>query len=70
MPSSGPATSRTSVSYGGIERFYDTDRGTTCLVKKRFVVVTEGDVANYTKRGSWDYVPADRSEADATVRCV
>lgn len=62
-------SARTTVSYGGIERFYDTDRATPRLVKKRFVIVTEGDVTAFTKRGSWDYVPAEWPERDA-ASCV
>lgn len=59
-------TRRISVSYGGLERIYDLGRGTTQVVKKRYVVVTEGDLdTGYTKRGSWSYVPAETPEEDA-----
>lgn len=61
-------TRRTQVSYGSIERFYDTDHGITRLVKKRYVIATEGTVDCYTKRGSWDYVPYDWPETDAASR--
>jgi hypothetical protein len=61
-----PSPVRTHISYGGIEEFYDLDRGTYRLVKKRYVIVTEGTIDNYTKRGWWDYVPANAPQWDAT----
>jgi len=59
-------SARTSIHYGGIEEFYDLDHRTYRLVKKRYVIITEGTIDNYTKHGWWDYVPAGQSEADAT----